>query len=93
VVSLDSEQFNNHKIRRISIDKFYELVTGDTMAFRNLCQVLPKIIQDILSKELQKEINNTVLAELKNNHTDVLKALYLQSFKTYEGFDKFEFVA
>ena len=36
-VRLDNESVSNKNIRRVSIDKFYELVTGEKTAFINLC--------------------------------------------------------
>ena len=35
----------------MSIDKFYELVFGDSKAFFKLCIALPKILDDILKAE------------------------------------------
>ncbi|WAM06513.1 Eco47II family restriction endonuclease [Mycoplasmopsis cynos] len=32
-----TKQLPNKRIRRISIDKFYEIVTGDKNSFRDLC--------------------------------------------------------
>ncbi|MFN7311318.1 MAG: Eco47II family restriction endonuclease, partial [Vampirovibrionales bacterium] len=40
-VSIENESFSDKRIRRISMDKFYELVTGDSFAFKKLCEVLP----------------------------------------------------
>ena len=36
IISLDSEQISDNRIRRLSIDKFYEIVTNDKNAFKNL---------------------------------------------------------
>ena len=33
----------NKKIRRVSIDQFYSIVTGQEDAFFQICTVLPKI--------------------------------------------------
>ena len=35
--SLDGQPMLNEKIRRVSIDKFYEMATGDNLAFKKLC--------------------------------------------------------
>jgi len=37
-ISLDGVAVSNEKIRRVSIDKFYELVTGKKTAFKELCE-------------------------------------------------------
>ena len=84
-------QVSNERIRRVSIDRFYEIVTGDKEAFFKICKHLPKIIDEILDeyKELQVG-SDTVIDELKEKNPDLLKALYLLAFKEYEGFEQLE---
>lgn len=89
IATVDKEQFDNEHIRRVSIDKFYEIVFGDSKAFVKLCQALPMILDDVI-KELGNSTNkNTVFAELAAISPDIMKSLYLLAFKTYEGFDDF----
>lgn len=89
VVTVDKEQFNNDHIRRVSIDKFYEIVFGDSLAFAKLCRALPLILDDVI-KELGSATNqNTVFSELAAISPNIMKSLYLLAFKTYEGFDNF----
>ncbi len=89
IATVDKEQFNNEHIRRVSIDKFYEIVFDDPMAFVKLCKALPIILDDVI-KELGSTTNqNTVFFELANISPDIMKSLYLLAFKTYEGFDNF----
>jgi hypothetical protein len=86
-VSLDGKQTANERIHRVSIDRFYELVTGDKNAFSKLCAVLPKVIKKIVDTDFKSTIGqDTVYSELKSHNSDLLKALYLLAFKTYEGF-------
>lgn len=87
-ISLDSIHRSHKKIRRISIDKFYELVFGDKEAFFKLCLKLPEIIDDVVTENNELSLKNSVFEELKENHTDILKSLYLLAFQTYEGFQK-----
>ncbi len=88
-VSLDGNPVSNENIRRVSIDKFYELVTGKRTAFKDLCEQLPKVIEDIVNDiELDVE-SNTVFTELEKISPNLLKSLYLLSFKKYEGFGDF----
>ena len=47
---------------------------------------LPCIIEDVVSDDTTLQLNNTVYEELRQEHTDLLKALYLLAFSTYEGF-------
>lgn len=92
VVTLDSKkQPTNERIRRVSIDKFYELVTKEKNAFKSLCLVLPQVIKDVVEEGDIRNKNNTVFTELKNISDDLLTSIYLLSFKKYEGFDNFKF--
>jgi hypothetical protein len=87
-VRMDGELMSDSRIRRVSIDKFYEVVTGDAYAFQKLCHVLPKIIEDVLYEIKHSElIKNTVSEELqKIATTDLLNTIYKISFKSYQGF-------
>ena len=72
----------------MSMDKFYELVFGDPKAFYKLCMALPQIIEDVVSENEALALNNSVYEELTKEHADLLTALYLLAFSTYEGFDQ-----
>ncbi|MBY0378847.1 MAG: Eco47II family restriction endonuclease, partial [Burkholderiales bacterium] len=89
-ISLDGERISREKIRRVSIDKFYEIVTGDSNAFKNLCQTLPLVIADSIKLLNEDIIKNSVSDELQTLANDVLTSLYLLAFKTYEGFSNFK---
>ncbi len=86
-VSLDGERFENEKIRRVSMDKFYEIVTGDKDAFYKICEELPILIDEIINENKALQVGtDTVISELKDKNPDLLKALYLLAFNEYEGF-------
>ena len=89
-VSLDGRSMRHEFIRRVSIDKFYELVTDDAFAFKKLCAVLSKVIDDVLDESLQQIIENSVLEELEGISLNILKSIYLLSFGRYEGFSNFD---
>ncbi len=89
VVSIDSKQMSHKNIRRVSIDKFYELVTGRENSFMDLCKVLPQVIDDAVSSIAVKKEENTVFYELEKISPNILQSLYLLSFKKYEGFESF----
>lgn len=92
VVTLDGDrQPSNVKIRRVSIDKFYEIVTGDKNAFCNLCQILPTVIKDVVKSLKTRDKKNTVFEELNEISTDLLTSIYLLSFNSYEGFKDLKF--
>ena len=86
-VSLDYERVSNDHIKRVSIDKFYEEVTGDKDAFYKICKQLPIIIDEIISENNEFVVeDDTVISELRSTNPDILKSLYMLAFSTYEGF-------
>ena len=87
--SLDKQSVVDERIRRVSIDKFYEMVTGDKCAFKKLCTILPRIIEDVVQESTLAERTNTVIDELQAIDENLLKSIYLLSFKKYEGFHDF----
>ncbi len=88
--TINGNKMGNDRIRKISIDKFYEIVTGEKNAFANLCKVLPQVITKMVDQTIaNKREKDTVLKELKQKDKNLLKSLYLLAFKTYEGFDNF----
>jgi hypothetical protein len=90
-VKIDGASITDQRIRRVSIDKFYKMATGDNLAFKKLCAVLPTIIEDVVSQvELRKTLN-TVVSELKATSENLLKSIYLLAFRKYEGFNDFNF--
>lgn len=88
-VSLDGKQHMHKKIRRMSMDKFYNLVFNDINAFYKLCKALPQIIEDVVHDNPGLALRNSVYEELTQEHADILTSLYLLAFSTYEGFQKF----
>lgn len=89
-MSLDGNHVSIDKIRRISIDKFYELVTWLPNAFRDLCSIIPSVLDDVIMSIGDRDSWNTVLDELRQLSPNVLKSLYLLSFKKYEWFNDFD---
>lgn len=90
VIFLDGiKQKPNARIRRVSIDKFYELVTGQPNSFTNLCKALPLVISDAVASIRKQSKSNTVFEDLHNISDNVLESLYLLAFRKYEGFSHF----
>ena len=97
-VTVDKNKMACDYIRRVSMDKFYELVTGEKDAFYKICLVLPECIQQIVDEEKYRLVpKDTVFEELqalaqKNNINDenfaMIMALYMLGFSTYNGFHK-----
>lgn len=83
---VDGKNFKHERVRRISMDRFYEVVFGQRDAFCKLCAALPDVLDDVIAEgEIEPSVN-TVFDELSAISPDILKSLYLLSFRTYEGF-------
>lgn len=92
IITLDGKkQPLNQSIRRVSIDKFYEIVTNEKNSFKQLCKVLPIVVSDVVKNIKTREKNNSVFQELNDLSSDLLTSIYLLSFKKYEGFNDFKF--
>lgn len=85
-ISIDKKQYSHKCIRKMSMDKFYELVFHDKNAFFKLCMALPHIVEDVVRGDGTLSLKNTVYEELKKGHENLLTSLYLLAFSTYEGF-------
>ena len=97
-VTVDKKKISHKLIRRVSIDKFYSLITGDDYAFYKICNMLPKIIKEIIDNQEKQIIpNDTVIKELKEmtknskiNMEDlaIQTAIFMLGFGNYKGFEK-----
>lgn len=87
-ISLNSEKRSSEKIRRVSIDRFYAIVTGEKDAFFKICVQLPKTIDKLIKEDKVKTVEpDSVVEELKAKDPNLLRALYLLAFESYLGFD------
>ncbi len=85
--SVNGESVSHDKIRRVSMDKFYELVTGIPNAFYQICKQLPITIEKLIKTDVVETVEkDTVIEELKQKNPDLLKAIYLLAFESYNGF-------
>ena len=86
--SVNGKPVSHERIRRVSMDKFYELVTGIPDAFYQVCKQLPITIEKLIKTNVVDTVEkDTVIEELKANNPDLLKAIYLLAFETYNGFE------
>lgn len=94
--TVDKHKVGHKLIRRVSLDKFYALVTGQENAFYQMCMVLPDIIQKAV-EELGNSIvpKDTVMQELKelskqynfkSEDLSIAMAVYMLGFGSYNGF-------
>ncbi len=87
--SVNKQHVEDVRIRRVSMDKFYEIVTGDTNAFYDMCIQLPKTIEKVIASNTVTTVkHDTVIEELRLKNPDTLKALYMLAFESYEGFEQ-----
>ncbi|WP_294241398.1 Eco47II family restriction endonuclease [Pseudobutyrivibrio sp.] len=97
--TVDGKSVSHKKIRRVSLDQFYALVTGQEDAFYKMCMVLPKVIEKVVNEggEDVKVPHDSVMSELhriaEEMNTDdenlaMALAVYLLGFSTYNGFSK-----
>lgn len=86
--SVDGRSVAHDRIRRVSMDKFYEIVTGIPDAFYQVCKQLPITIDKLIKTDAVDTVEkDTVIDELKVKDPDLLKAIYMLAFEKYNGFD------
>lgn len=86
--SINGSHVEDERIRRVSMDKFYKIVTGIDNAFYQICRQLPETIKKLIASNNVKIVEpDTVVEQLKEKNPNTLMALYLLAFKTYEGFE------
>ena len=92
LTTVDGSRVKHKRIRRVSMDKFYELVTGESDAFYKMCLVLPDTIEKVIHSNNVAIPNDTVFEELKSiadeKKISMLMAIYLLGFGDYLGFKK-----
>ena len=94
--TVDKKKVGHKLIRRVSLDQFYAMVTGQEDAFFQMCMILPSVIEKAV-KELEGTIVpcDTVMDELKvlaskyeveTEDLAIAMAAYMLGFGTYKGF-------
>lgn len=89
--TVDTKRVSHKRIRRVSLDQFYALVTGDHLAFYKICMALPKIIEKVMSSSDKISTpKDTVFQELKRRQKEdgisFEMAIFLLGFSDYIGF-------
>lgn len=94
--TVDKKKVGHKLIRRVSMDRFYAIVTGQEDAFYQICMALPDVIQKVVEgKGANLAPNDTVFEELQaianetgmaNNDLAMAMAIYMLGFSTYAGF-------
>ena len=94
--TVDGKKISHKRIRRVSIDQFYALVTGEEDAFYQMCMVLPEVIESVVAKGGDVKVpHDTVAEELKkiaemsgekSENIAMALAVYMLGFSSYNGF-------
>jgi len=94
--TVDGKKVGHKLIRRVSLDEFYALVTGQEDAFYQMCMMLPNVIKKAVdSLEDVSVPKDTVIEELreiakcqgdKNDDLALAMAVYMLGFGSYKGF-------
>ena len=97
---VDGKNVQHRLIRRVSMDQFYAIVTGDGNAFYKMCMALPETINEVVNEEGVVTVpQDTVIQELrkvaelyadKTEDLAMAMSVYMLGFNTYLGFCKQE---
>jgi hypothetical protein len=93
VVSIDGTKQKHRRIRRVSMDEFYKIVTGQDDAFYQMCMALPSVIEHVVAEAAPGSVpEDTAIEELKqiaeHENGSFALALFMLGFKSYNGFSK-----
>jgi hypothetical protein len=92
---INGKEYSHSRVYKISGDQFYKLLSGEENAFFDLYKVLPKVISDYLSKQVNENIqNNSALKEIsessKESDRSILNEITFENYRYYLGFDELE---
>lgn len=97
---VDGKNVRHRRIRRVSMDQFYGIVTGDENAFYKMCMALPEVINSVVNEEGAVSVpKDTVIQELRSlaslyeeekEDLAMAMAVYMLGFNSYLGFCKQE---
>lgn len=96
--SVDQRKVGHKLIRRVSLDQFYALVTGQEDAFYQMCIVLPSVVERVVHDAKGSIIpHDTVMDELRSmaatqqlgtEDAAIAMAAYMLGFGSYKGFNQ-----
>lgn len=94
--TVDKKKVGHKLIRRVSMDRFYALVTGEEDAFYQMCMTLPGVIERVVNEMEDVHIpEDTVMEELRaradrlgagSEDMATAMAVYMLGFSGYNGF-------
>ena len=94
---VDVKNVQHRLIRRVSMDQFYAILTGEENAFYKMCMVLPQTIKEVVNEESSVKVpHDTVIDDLRkvaalygerDDELAMAMAVYMLGFNTYLGFN------
>lgn len=94
--TVDGVKVSHKLIRRVSMDEFYSLVTGQNDAFYQICMALPETIKKVVEEEGEQLVPHDVVFQqlsrmakkknIENQDLAIAMAIYMLGFGTYHGF-------
>ena len=94
--TVDGTKVSHKLIRRVSLDQFYALVTGQADAFYQVCMALPEVIKAVVDEAGEQLVpHDTVFEQLnavagqrgiEKKDAAIAMAIYLLGFGSYNGF-------
>ncbi len=94
--TVNGRRVSHKRIRRVSLDQFYAMTTGEKNAFRDMCMVLPDVIETVVKQGGKVQVpHDTVLQQLEEvvaasgremDDMSMAVAIYMLGFDSYLGF-------
>ncbi|MCI9675364.1 MAG: Eco47II family restriction endonuclease [Lachnospiraceae bacterium] len=94
--TVDGRRVAHKRIRRVSLDQFYAITTGEQKAFYNMCMVLPGVIEKVVKQDgavqtphdtvLQELYHISIMAGKGSEDMAMAIAVYMLGFNSYLGF-------
>lgn len=94
--TVDGKRVSHKRIRRVSLDQFYDITTKQEHAFYKMCMVLTEVIEKVVKQDSKVKVPcDTVIEELKKiadmlgRETEDIAmtvAVYMLGFNSYLGF-------
>ena len=95
--SVDGTKVSHKLIRRVSIDQFYALVTGENNAFYQIGMALPDVIQSVVNEAGEQLVPHDIVYDqlyditqnsgIAPNDIAISIAIYMLVFGTHFGFN------
>ena len=95
---VDGKNVQHRLIRRVSMDQFYALITGEENAFYSMCMELPAMIDKVVNEDENVNVpHDTVIQELRKiaelfiedtEERAMAMAVYMLGFSSYIGFEQ-----